>query len=166
MIDTRKTTDRRELGFESFAEVLADAESLAAAERHGALRATGNWQLGQAIGHLAFWANAPFDGYPPMPRVPWFMRFLLKLWKNKILDGSMPAGMKIPRVPGGTFGTESMATDEAIGQLLVALARLEAQAPTEPNPAFGLLTHQEWIKLNLRHAELHLGFFHPEGEGG
>ena len=30
------------------------------------------------------------------------------------------------------------------------------------HPIFGKLTHDEWIAINLRHAELHLGFQVPE----
>ena len=29
------------------------------------------------------------------------------------------------------------------------------------NPFLGELSHEDWIKLNLRHAELHFSFFHP-----
>jgi hypothetical protein len=32
--------------------------------------------------------------------------------------------------------------------------------PAGPNPVLGKLSHQDWIKLNLRHAELHQSFFH------
>ena len=34
--------------------------------------------------------------------------------------------------------------------------------PAKPNPVFGPLTHEQWIQLNLRHAELHLGFLVPQ----
>ena len=42
------------------------------------------------------------------------------------------------------------------------MERLQAEAPTAPNVIFGQLTHEEWIAINLRHAELHLGFLIPE----
>lgn len=162
MIDTRRVKDRRTLRFENFDQVIADAQSLAEAERGGTLRATGNWSLGQAIGHLAFWANAPFDGYPDMPKMPWLMRKLLPLFKNRFLNKGMPVGVRIRGVPAGTFGTEPMETDQALAALRSALGRMASQQPTALNPIFDHMTHDEWIKLNLRHAELHLSFFHPE----
>lgn len=162
MIDTKQIKDRRTLRFENFDEVLRDAEKLAEAERRGTLRTTGNWSLGQALGHLAFWANAPFDGYPDMPRMPWLMRMLLPLFKNRFLNKGMPAGVQIRGVPAGTFGVEPMATDQALPALRSALERMDREQPTAPNPIFDHMTHAEWIKLNLRHAELHLSFFHPE----
>jgi hypothetical protein len=54
-----------------------------------------------------------------------------------------------------------MATDQALGEMRAAFERLAKQTPTTPNPIFGAMTHDEWVKLNLRHAELHLSFFHP-----
>ena len=40
--------------------------------------------------------------------------------------------------------------------------RLDARPPDAPNPIFGRLTHDEWKAINLRHAELHMGFLHPQ----
>jgi hypothetical protein len=160
MINTRKVSDRRQLRFESLDEAGRDAEALAEAERQGTLRATGNWTLGQSIGHVAFWARAPFDGYPVMPQMPWLLRKLLPLFKNGFLNKRLPAGARIWGVPEGTFGVERLATDEALAQLRTAFDRLAGESPSVLNPIFGELTHEEWIKLNLRHAELHLSFFH------
>jgi hypothetical protein len=162
MINSRKVTDRRQLRFASLDEGVRDAEALAEAERQGSLRVTGNWTLGQSIGHVAFWARAPFDGYPEMPQMPWLLRKLLPLFKNGFLNKRLPAGGRIPGVPEGTFGTEQLTTDDALAQLRAAFERLGRESPTVPNPIFGELTHEEWIKLNLRHAELHLGFFHSQ----
>ena len=162
MIDTKRVSDRRALRFESLDAAVRDAELLAEAERNVKLRATGNWKLGQALGHLAFWARTPFDGYPEMPRAPWFVRLLVKPFKNHLLNKKLPAGGRIPNVPGGTHGIEPMPTDDAIDWLHAAFARLERESPQVPNIALGPLTHEDWIKLNLRHAELHLSFFHAD----
>ena len=162
MVNTRKVRDRRRLRFENFGEAIRDAETLADAERCGTLRATGNWSLGQAIGHVATWARFPLDGYPLMPRPPWFIRMLIPFMAGTYLDKGLPAGVKIGNVPGGTFGTEPMEADCAIRDLREAFGRLARQAPTQPNPILGELSHEEWIKLNLRHAELHFSFLHPE----
>ena len=160
-INTRKVKDRRQLRFENFGDALRDAEMLADAERRGALRATGNWELGQAIGHVAAWAKYPLDGYPPLPRMPWFLRVLIPLLKNSFLNSRLPAGANIRGVPNGTLATERMETDAALRELREAFGRLERQMPAKPNPVLGPLSHEDWIKLNLRHAELHFSFFHP-----
>lgn len=162
MIDTRKVQDRRRLRFETFDEALADAQQLADAEQRGTLRGTGNWALGQAIGHIAYWACAPFDGYPAMRRPPWFLRLLFPLLKPKFLNKGLPAGARIPGTDMGTFGVEPIETQQALANLRAAFSRLATQTPTLANPIFGTMSHDDWIKLNLRHAELHQSFFHPE----
>ena len=162
MINTKKVTDRRQLRFESLDDILRDAESLVAAERTGRLRATGNWTLGQALGHLAFWIDAPFDGYPEMKTPPWFMLKLIRLFKNGFLNNKLPAGVRLPNVEAGTFGVDELPADEGYAALQASLDRLRSQTPTTPNPVLGEMSREEWIKINLRHAELHLSFFHVD----
>lgn len=159
-VDTNKVKDRRTLRFNSPGDVLRDVEQLAAAERAGTLRRSGNWTLGQNLNHLTAWINYAFDGFP-LKAPPFFIRWLLKLRKSKFLNESMPQGIKIPGVPGGTLSFEPIPSDEGARQYAAAWQRLEKNAPTLPNLIFGPMTHEEWIKLNLRHAELHLGYLHP-----
>jgi len=161
-VDTKKVTDRRALRFESLDEALRDIDSLVAAEGAGTLRRTGNWTLGQTLGHLAFWANAPFDGYPPMRRPPWIIRALIPLFRNRFLHKGLSPGFRIPSVEDGTFGIEPLSTDEGHRRVRAAFDRLGRVAPDRGNPALGPMSHEEWIALNLRHAELHLSFQHPK----
>jgi hypothetical protein len=161
MIDTRKVKGRRQLRFETVAAAIQDAETLAAADRASTLRPLGNWTLGQALGHIAFFASAPFDGYPAMPQMPWLLRKLVPLFKGWILNKGLPVGTRIPGTKDGTFGTELLPTDAALAAYRRAFERLAAQRPTSLNPIFGELSHEEWIKFNLRHAELHQSFFLP-----
>ena len=159
-VDTGKVAERRILRFESLDQVLAEVERLAEAERAGRLRRLGNWTLGQALGHLASWAEYSYTGAPL--KAPFFVKWFLRLRKRKFLYGPMRAGVKIPRVEGGTLATEPVPLDEALERMRRVLGRLQTEAPTAPNVIFGPLTHDEWVALHCRHAELHLGFFVPE----
>lgn len=159
-VDTRKIKDRRLLRFQSFAEAIADAESLAVAEQQRALRATGNWTLGQAIGHVATGARFGVEGFPEIPRPPRFVRLIAPLLKSRFLNKGLPAGAKLGDLPGGAFGIEQIATDKAVRELRESFGRLNRQVPTLPHVFFGKLSHEEWIKFHLRHAELHFSFFH------
>lgn len=159
-VDTRSTTDRRPVRFATIAEALADAERCAAADEAGTLRRSGNWTPGQIFGHLAWWIDGAFDGYPASP--PWFVRLLGPLLKNSALR-RVQFGVRLPGVPGGTYGTEPMPTREGLERLRRAFERLERGAPERPNPVFGKMTHEEWKQLHLRHAEGHLAFLHPNG---
>lgn len=161
-IDTGKVKDRRRLRFNTLDEVLADAERVAAADKAGALRRTGNWTTGQTLGHLASWMGYAYDGYPENLRnPPWFIKLLLKVQRNRFMNGALPAGVKIPKIEGGTAGTEVISTEEGIIRLRASCQRLKAGPPSGPNPVFGPMTHDDWIKLACRHAELHLSFLHP-----
>jgi len=148
---------RRKLRFETLDAALAEAERLAAAEREGRLRRTGNWPLGQTLGHLATWATFALDGYPPELRAPLPVRLVLRLMRNRILTKGMMPGVKIRNIPGGTLGLELVDAEEGLRRLREAYRRLKASPPTIPNPVFGTLSHEQWVQLNLRHAELHLG---------
>jgi hypothetical protein len=150
---------RRNLRFNTIDDALAEAMRLAGAERDGHLLQLGNWALGQTLGHLATWANFALDGYPDAVRPPVVVRWVARLLRNRIITKGMMPGMKLRGVPGGTLGLEPLPTDEGLTRFQAALERLRTTPPTIVNPVFGPLTHDQWIQLNLRHAELHLGFF-------
>ncbi len=155
-IDTRKS-ERGQLKFDSLDAALAHAQALVQAEREGRIKRTGNWTLGQTLGHLAFWTNASFDPIPM--RVPWFVRFFMQMRRKKIFYAPMSAGIRIPGIKGGTLGTEQLSTEEGLARFRAALARFASETPKPVNPAFGPMNTQEWKALNCRHAELHLSFF-------
>ena len=158
-VDTGKATTRRKLKFDSVEQVLADVDRLVDVERDGRLDHVGNWALGQALGHLASWAEYAYTGYPMKP--PFFIRWILRSRKQAFLHEPMRAGVKIPGIAGGTLATEPVPVDEAVGRYKRVMARLKSEAPSLVHPIFGTLTHDEWIAINLRHAELHLGFQVP-----
>ncbi len=159
MINTKQVSNRRKLRFDSVEQALGEARRLVESEAQGSLTALGNWSLGQALAHLAYWAERPFDGYPELRPLPWAIRQIVKLMKGRLLRQGMPPGSQIPGVPGGTLGVDLMPAGEAIERLDRAFTRLKQNCPQCPNPLLGELTHDEWIAFNLRHAELHLSFF-------
>lgn len=159
MINTKKVQGRRSLSFATLDAVVADAEMLVQAEGAGRLTALGNWTIGQACGHLSTWIDFALDGYPAELRPPWLVKVLVKPLKGKLLSGKMPVGVRIRKFPEGTLGTERLAAREGLERLRKSCARLKVEAPKNLNPIFGLLTHEEWIKMNIGHANLHLSFF-------
>lgn len=157
MINTKKVT-RRPIRLNSLDELLAEADRLAQADRQGRLKRLGNWTLGQALNHLAAWINFNYEGFPPRAKPPAVIRFLLRFMRNRFLNNGLPAGVNIPKVEGGTYAVEVVSTDEGLARLRKAVQRLRTEPPKFQSPAFGPMTDEERIKLNLRHAELHLGF--------
>ena len=140
---------------------MAEVERIVAAERLGMVRTTGTWTIGQIFNHLACWINYGYEGFPPGAHPPWFIRFILRRLKRKYLREGMKPGVRIPGAPDGTFGVERLSIDEGADRLRAALLRLKNHDPVKFNsPAFGEMPDDERIKLQLRHAELHLSFIH------
>ncbi|MGE0758598.1 MAG: DUF1569 domain-containing protein [Pirellulaceae bacterium] len=154
----RDTAEWRRLHFESIDDCVREVQQIREADQTGRLRAIGNWTPGQILAHIAAWIEYGYEGYPISPP-PFFVRWILRWRLKSILSRGMPRGVRIPRVEGGTSGMDKLPTAEAVDRLLAALARLQRaeQAPFD-SPAFGRMSHDDRIRLNLRHAELHLGY--------
>ncbi|MCA8989534.1 MAG: DUF1569 domain-containing protein [Planctomycetaceae bacterium] len=156
-------SDHRVLHFNTVADCREEVRRILAAEEAGQLQSTGNWTAGQNLSHVAAWIEYAYEGFPVKPP-PFFVRWILRWQLPKMLKSSMPRGVKIPGVPGGTTGMDDVPVDQAGARLLAALDRLESNenAPYT-SPAFGDMSHVDRVQLNLRHAELHLGFLsYPE----
>jgi hypothetical protein len=91
-------------------------------------------------------------------KVPFFIRWILRRRKQKFLYEPMRAGVRIPRVTGGSLAIDPMSLDEGFERMRRVMERLKTEAPTMPSAVLGPLTHAEWIAMHCRHAELHLGF--------
>src|SRR5262245_7349039 len=149
-VDTGKVIDRRKLRFFTPEDMEADVAVLVDAERAGRLKSLGNWSLGQVLNHLGSWVAFAHDGNPLKP--PFVGRGIVGFRKNKYLNEAMPAGVRIPGVKGGTVAWEPCTLDEGLAKFNAAWGRMKKEAPTLPNPLFGPMTHDEWIRLQLRHA--------------
>jgi hypothetical protein len=157
-IDTAKVAGVRPLHFDNIDACLAEVDRIVAADQQGRLRTLGNWTAGQVLAHIAAWIEYGYHGYPLAPP-PFFVRWILRWQVRKFLRGSMPRGVRIPRVQAGTYGMDPMPTAAAAERLKRAFGRLQAgEAAKFDSPAFGPMSHEDRIRLNLRHAELHLGF--------
>ena len=148
----------RKLRFDSIQECIDEVKRIAQAQEQGRLKATGSWTPGQVLGHVAAWIEYGYVGYPIKPP-PFIIRWLLRMRLRKMLDVGMTKGVRIPGIKGGTLGIDDMPADQAAERLIAAFRRLaNSEAVPYDSPAFGKMSHEDRTKLNLRHAELHLGF--------
>ena len=149
---------RRNLNFDSINDVIDDVNRIAAADAGGDISVTGSWSVGEILTHLSAWIEYAYDGYP-IDAPPWIIKQVLKFHLRSILKHGMKPGIDIPGVEGGTVGQEKVDCDVACRRYLVALNRLaSSEGAKYPSPAFGRLDKNKLVKLNLRHAELHLSF--------
>lgn len=152
--------DRRALAFDTIDDVIEDVNRIAQADTNQTLSVSGQWTAGEILTHLSAWIEYGYEGYPMAP-APWIVRQGMKLFLRSILKNGMKPGGKIPGVEGGTTGQIKVATQTGCQRYLVALNRLGSSEPVKyPSPGFGDLSSEKRVKLNLRHAELHLSYIH------
>lgn len=158
--DTKMAPGRRELHFDTYDELMVDAEGLAAGE----VTMVGNWSLGQVFQHLAVAYTGAIDGLPF--NAPWYVKLVARTFmKKKFLYGAIPSGFQIPDKHRDHFvAADTTSTEEGLANLRAAVERLKSDPTRVLHPVLGKLTTEEWDNFNLRHAELHLSFAVPADE--
>jgi hypothetical protein len=156
MINTGKVANRRTIKFSSIDEILADADVLC----RGRVRTLGNWTAAQIVQHVADLMHASLDGMDHI-RLPWYMRAGGRLFKRNLINGRMPPGFKSPRQMASLAPRDGAELDAAMERLRSAAARFRTERATTNSPFLGPMTHDDWVKLHCRHAELHFSFMQP-----
>ena len=153
-VNTKTVEGRRAVRYESYADLLEDAERVAANDA----RTIGNWSKGQIFEHLARALNASIDGQDFVLPAP--MRVVMTVFmKRRFLNRGIMPGIKGPEamMPGDIL------TVEGLDALRKAIGRQETEQQRASHPVFGKrLSNDEWEKFNLRHAELHMSFIVEE----
>ena len=153
-VNTKKVTGRRTVRYESYDDLLRDAERIGSNPNVTTL---GNWSPGQIFQHLAGSIESSIDGTGF--KLPWPMRVVFSLlMKRKFLHGVLPAGFKAP----SNFQPQPIDTALALDNLRKAIDRMNSESKREMHPAFGNITREEWDLFNLRHCELHMSFICDE----
>ncbi|HVC93184.1 MAG TPA: DUF1569 domain-containing protein [Pirellulales bacterium] len=155
-VRTGKVTGRREAHYDSYQDLLNDADRL----NCGEVRLLGNWTLGQIFGHLSRSMETSIDGISY--KAPWPIRVIVRLFmRQRMITRPMSAGFTLPSraaeflVPGPT------STDEGLAGLRTAIQRLHDETERAPHPVLGEMSLDEWDSFHLRHAEMHMSFAVP-----
>lgn len=149
--------ERRELQFNTLDEAVADAEQLAGGE----VRTTGNHTFGQILKHLAL-SNDMTTGKIAGPKPPWFMRLIMPVMKNFILNGPVRPGFKLPKNAEDFFWPdEEFDVQEALNHLRESVENYSANGPLAVHPMFGKATREQIDRLTIAHCAMHLSFVHP-----
>jgi len=156
-----KKADRRTLKFSNLDDLLADAEAVTRGGTHDA-PATGNWSAAQNIYHVAFtigMANRGSDIKIPLP-----MKFVGRTLKLLGAHAkSINPGINPPAKVAAAFAPpQDVAVDAAMQKLRDEIAYAKEHGMKFPSPLFGKLTHDQWVQMHCRHAELHFGFIQAE----
>ena len=148
---------RRSLEYSSFDEFLADAQRCMSDD----FVTVGNWSKGKIFTHLARTLEMSLDGVDY--RAPWWMRVLGKwVLKPRILKKGMPSGFQLKKpVADQVIPQEDVDSQQALQDLQRAVERYRSEPDRVDHPIFGAMTAEEWDKLHLRHADLHMSHIAP-----
>ena len=151
---------RRPLRFACLGCLRAELDRMDAAHRAAVLRHTGNWTPAEILDHCAVLWEAAFDG--GHPRAPFVARLFGKLMKQSLLKpdgGGMRPGFSLPKDAAHLLPRPGVTFPEAMARMRRVVARLDAgERMAQPSAWLGSMTHDEWLRLNLNHAQMHLGF--------
>ena len=158
-IKTSAVRGRRILRFESLDELQQEAERVASSPG----KTLGNWNVAQILDHLARSIQASY--YGPEVKAPWFVRMIIgPMIKSRFLSKGMPAGFSLPKQMAHFMPGDDPSLEVSLQELRTWLGRLKVNLPPLGHPAFGKLSHADWIRLHLRHGELHLSFVVPASQ--
>ncbi len=153
MIDTRKVSERRTLSFSSMKDILDDVTYLDSGDPP---RTTGNWTAAQIVQHVGRLIAYSIDGFPG--RAPLPLALLGRLVRKKAMARPLRPGLR-------TFDflkpDDHVSWEEAVEFLNRTIARLDRERMRKKSPIFGRLSHEEWVRLHCRHAEMHFSFMQP-----
>jgi hypothetical protein len=152
-VNTRRVNDRRAVRYESFHELIADAEILAQSEA----LTLGNWSPGQIFLHLARTMNASIDGLDGKASL-WSRLSARFIYGRRLLSGPMPAGMRLPADAAERLLPEPIDAEDGLAALREAVERLSFETERAPHPLLGEMSLDQWDNYHLRHAELHMSF--------
>ena len=160
-VDTRRVANRRPVHFRTIENLLAEIDHVTAAAKAGKVRSLGNWSPAQVLWHVGRLVELSFDGFPfRYRRGPVWIARLLRLlaWRWLIAIAFRP-GFANPAEAAVLEPEPSVSLDAAAAYLDQQLARIrDRERMTQQCSAEGTYSHEQWVYIHLRHAELHLSF--------
>ncbi len=159
-VDTKHVDGRRDLHFTSVDEALADVDRIVEADRAGTLRRLGNWTVGQNFEHVGMLIKGSYDGLDF--KAPLGLRVIVKLFRKKFLRDPFPSGIKLRGSFEAVIPRSDFSTEEGAAYIREQLLRIKSgEKMTQPSPLLGKVTHDEWVGIHLKHADLHFSFLIP-----
>jgi hypothetical protein len=147
------TVSRRRVHYNSYDELLADAER-AVHEKAGT---TGNWSLGRILEHLAIGNDKSIDGFGFLAPLP--VRMVAGMFlKRRLLSRGLKPGFRLPKRAEQILVPDEIDPNDALEHLRRSVQRLQSETKRSPHPFLGRMTLDESSRMSLRHAELHMSF--------
>lgn len=152
---------KRALKFANFEQLNDDIEMLLSK----GYQANGNWNLAQALTHIANWMRYPLDGFPKPPvfirPIFWLMKVTIGgRIKRQILAEGFKGGT--PTAPQSVPTADEKSDREAFEFLKETIDRVKNHnGDFIPSPLFGPMDKETLLTVTRLHAEHHLGYLEP-----
>jgi hypothetical protein len=155
-----KDAPRRDLQFADLNAILADLDRLESAENAGTLIQNGNWSLGQNAFHIADIIEQSLDGFRFSAPLP--IRVAFRIMRPFMMGRPFPAGIALKGNSLTLIPDPAITTEQGLAKLRTQIQRIiGGERMTLASPIFGKLSHEQWVTLHCKHADLHLSFLDP-----
>jgi len=160
-MDTRRVAGRRPVRLRTIDDLVAVVDQVTAATAAGKAKTLGNWSPAQILWHIGRLIELSFDGFPFRYRrgPEWITRlFRILAWRWLIRLAFRP-GFRNPPEAATLEPESSVPFDVAAAYLKQQVARIRGgERMTKECSVEGPYSHEQWVYIHLRHAELHLSF--------
>jgi Protein of unknown function (DUF1569) len=160
-VATGRIGERRPVRLPTLDDLALEVDRVAAAAAAGSVRPLGTWSPAQVLWHIGRLMELSLDGFPFRYRrgPAWIIRLLrLLAWRLLIALAFRP-GFRNPPEAATLEPEPSVSLRDAAAYLRRQIARVRAgERMTRECSVEGPYTHEQWVYIHLRHAELHLSF--------
>jgi hypothetical protein len=160
-VDTRFVKGRRAVSLETIDELEAEVDRIMAAATEGKLKTLGNWSAGQILWHIGRLIEFSIDGFPFCYRrgLQWLTPILRWISWRCLISLAFRPGFRNPSEAAALEPDPAIALDAAAGYLRQQIGRIRSgERMTKMCSLDGAYSHEQWIYIQLRHAELHLSY--------
>ena len=159
-INTRLVS-RRHVFLQTIDELACEVDRIVTAAAAGNVRPLGNWSPAQVLWHIGRLIELSLDGFPfRYRRAPaWIIRRLRLLAWRRLIALAFRPGFHNPPEAVSLEPDPAISLVDAAAYFKSQLARIQnGEQMTQECSLDGPYTHEQWVYIHLRHAELHLGF--------
>jgi hypothetical protein len=160
-IDTGRVRNRRPVHLKTIDDLAAEVERVVAAANAGRIHPLGNWSPAQMLWHIGKLIEFSFDGFSwRYRRGPlWLTRPLRFLAWRWLIRMAFRPGFRNPPEATALEPAAGLAFEEAAAYLRHQIERIRrGEKMTQESAVEGPYSHEQWVYIHLRHAELHLSY--------
>ena len=160
-VDTRRVRNRRTLRLDTLDDLAAEVGRITSAAASGKVRCLGNWSPAQVLWHIGKLIELSIDGFSfRYQRGPaWTLRLLRRLSWRLLIALAFRPGFQNPPYAAVLEPNPALTLEDAAAYLMKQIGRIRAgERMTQCCSVDGGYSHEQWLYIHLRHAELHLSF--------